>query len=525
MFSAAARLVRRLLDIHSARGVSFALTAVTLASKPLGYLRLLVTAWAFGTSPAMDAFHLANGIVTLFISCVGGTVQNAFLPELERLRAEGSHQDCRSFVAVAVWGVIFIVSLMCAAFAIAPGVIVRSFASGFDAERIRIGAVMIWWLAPFAAVSMIRPVADIWAMFNERYTLPTIASFSFNIAAIPALMIAAPIIGAYSVAFSISVGHVLAFAILLIGLGGLPFTTSSRGVPWRRVGGTLRNALFYIALSGLGALYMVIDRWFASMLPSGAVASISYGGTLITLLSAAAASPMLFFLSKVSREVNSDDDSARETVRYAMAIMTAYFVPLSLMLAACARPVVSLIYGWGSFGDDSTDMTSTALFAYSFGLPFTFVSSIVGAYGVASRRLRAIFCLSVLGALLNTALNWVLVRRFGLFGLAMATSASQFGMMCLQIKVYLKRPLLYYATSSRFFHQIAVAGAACAVGYSAGVLGSAAQLAISAALLVVIYAAYEVFDLTPSVPEHWRVGHMSKFLAESALSYVRRDKK
>lgn len=519
----AGRIVCGLLDVRSARGVSLTITAMMTASKPLGYVRTLITAWAFGTSPAMDSFHLANGIVVLFSGCIGGAMQNAFLPELERLRKESGEMSCRSFCAAAAWCLAGITVLLCAAFASAPESIVRAFASGFDAERIRISAVMMMWLAPFAAISIMKPIVDIWAMFRERYTLPSIALFSFNFAAIPALIISAPMIGAYAVAFSVSFGHVVAFLMLLIAIRDLPIRAVYAEIPWRSFARAMRSASFYVILSGLSAMYMVIDRYFASMLPSGSVAAISYGAAIITVITTAASSPMLFFLSKLSREAANDSSCAVKTANEGMAIMAAYFIPASFMLAACAGSVVSFAYGWGNFGTESADMTSTALFAYSIGLPFSLVSNIAGTYGVAYRRVRAILLLSALGVGLNTLFDWLLVSRFGLLGLTSATSMTQIIMMCVQMRVLMGTSPLEHAIVSRMPAQIIISAALAAAAYTIGAMGSIAQLLAGAVLLMCAYALIQRVRAMPSVPAHWQPSRLAVYLASSVRSAAKRS--
>ncbi|MDR1965774.1 MAG: hypothetical protein LBQ36_03615, partial [Synergistaceae bacterium] len=86
--------------MKSARGVSFALAALTMASKPLGYVRTLIVAWAFGTSPGMDAYHIASGIVSLFATSIGYALESTLLPELVRQKEEtGDLDSCRSIAA------------------------------------------------------------------------------------------------------------------------------------------------------------------------------------------------------------------------------------------------------------------------------------------------------------------------------------------------------------------------------------------------------------------------------------------
>jgi putative peptidoglycan lipid II flippase len=513
--------IRRILNVKSARGVSFALSIVSMASKPMGYVRILITAWAFGTSSGMDSFHLASGIVALFAGGVGSAMQNAVLPELERLRGStGGEEACRPLYAVVAWIVIFVSSLMCAAFVVAPGGLVRVFARGFDAERIRMGAVMLWWLMPFAVATIFRPLLDIWAMFRERYTLSCVCAFFFNFVAIPVLLIASPLVGVYSVALSMSAGHAVSFALFFIGLHGIPLFLRGAPVPWGSVLTIAKNAFFSFVLTGMGALYMVIDRYFASRLPSGSVAAISYAGNVFSILSLAATTPMLFFLARTSKAVNSDPDLARRTVYEAMALIMAYFLPVGIFLCSCGRPVISIVYGWGSFGAESIDMTSTALSAYCIGLVFSLMAYLISSYAVAMQRLRTIVCFSVVGIVTNTTLNWLLVQRYGLFGLALATSVSQLLSFTIYFKIILRGSLLGFALRSRFFQQCLAVSILAWIAWNSRSFGSVPQISITTGLAVLYLPAAGRLGLMPLVPPHWQPLHLAKFFIASVMSYA-----
>ncbi|GHV52561.1 hypothetical protein FACS1894216_08920 [Synergistales bacterium] len=127
----ARRLISRILGVKSSRGVSFTLSFLSALSKPFGYLRILIIAWLFGASAIMDAFQLALGVISLFAGSIGGSMQSAVLPELERVRKEtGSAGKCRSLLAFSAWCAILMTAILCAALFIAPGVMIRTFAGG-----------------------------------------------------------------------------------------------------------------------------------------------------------------------------------------------------------------------------------------------------------------------------------------------------------------------------------------------------------------------------------------------------------
>lgn len=520
IFASLAKTIRRALAVKSARGVSFVLSALTFASKPFGYIRLLIVAWFFGTSPEMDAYHLAFSIVVLFSTSVGSAMQSALLPELERLGARGAAEEARSLFVIGARLAVLASVLLCAAFAIAPGVIVRLFAGGFDAERIRTGAVMLWWLTPYAVTLLLHPIFSIWAMFTEKYTISGLTSIAFNVIGIPVLLASAPLIGAYSVGLSTSAGQAASFVLLAIGMGGAPLLRRSVPAPLDAVRSAARTAVFSFAMTGMGAMYMVIDRYFASLLPTGAVAAISYGGSIITIITTAAGTPMLFFFTRISRAVSEDPQEALARLREAMAIIMAYFLPLSAFLAACARPITSIIFGWGSFDETSVSMTSTAVFAYCFGLTFLLMGSFVNSYAVAIRRLRTIAALAVFGIVLNTGLNWLLVGRYGLLGLAAATSISQCIGSFMAIRLAAGISCVRFVLSTRMLLQCAAVAPLALASWAAGMISPIAQLACGAVLSLAYLMIAPSAGLMPAVPEHWTPPRLASFVIGGLASYA-----
>ncbi len=338
-------------------------------------------------------------------------------------------------------------------------------------------------------------------------------------------MITGPLIGVYSVALSMSVGHAVSFVLFFIGLRGIPLIVQRGSIRWKSVRAIAENAFLSFVLSGMGALYQVIDRYFASRLPSGSVAAISYGGNILGILTLAATTPMLFFLARISRAVNEEPHSARRTLDEAMALIMAYFLPLSLFLSGCARPVIRLIYGWGNFGVESIGLTSTALSAYCLGLVFSLMAGLISNYMLAAQRLRMILCLSVVGIVMNTTLNWLLVGRYGLFGLALATSISQFLGFLLTFVVVLRTSPINFALRTRFFQQCLIAGLFSTLAWSSRPLGSLPQIAITCALAACYLLLADRLGLMPLVPPHWRPLGLLRFLISSACSYVGRGEK
>jgi putative peptidoglycan lipid II flippase len=512
----------RITSVKSPRGVSFALTALSLASKALGYARTLFVAWAFGTSAGMDSYHLASGIIALFSGSAGSAIENSVLPELVRLREKtGDAKACRSLVAFVSCSVLAIAASLAAILMAFPGTLIRALASGFDSERLLIGSNMLRWLAPFAFITIYRPILDIWAIFSERYTLNSLISTLFNFVAIPALALSIPLIGAYGVAFSMSAGHAIVFALFLFAMRGVPTMWRARGVAWgcvRRIG---QNSAYMTVILAANALLTIVDRHFASGLPTGSVAAISYATIVTGFVMTFANTPMAYFLSMVSKSAATNEAESLATIKNALALAMAYHIPLSAFMSSAARPIVSVIFGWGTFDAGSVSATSICLAAYSVGFTFSMASNLMYRYAMALRRLRATTMLSYVLVALNAVLDWAFVDRWGLLGLAAATSLTQIIGFALYYLVILDAPLGGFFADTGFFAQLAISGALALFAKLAAPYGTVCQLAASGAMFSAYMLLAERFGLMRGVSPGWRPRQLARFALSAAKSYLK----
>ena len=469
----------------------------------------------------MDAYHLASGIIALFAGSVGSALENAVLPELVRLRENsGESGKCRSTAAFISCFVMALAVLFVIALITAPGILIRFFAGGFDGERTLAGARMLWWLLPFAFIVMYKPTLDIWANVRERYTLsPMIATF-FNFIAIPAILLSIPFIGIYSVAFSMSAGHGVIFVLFLAAMRGAPLRWRARDVAWDSVRRICSNSAYLVAILAAGALYTVVDRYYASVLPVGSVAAISYAATLIGILTALASTPMTYFLSLITKSAGTDRAESLETVKRAIIVALAYFTPMSAFIAASAGPAVSLIFGWGSFGADSVSMTSACMSAYSAGFAFSVASGVMYRYAMAVGKLRAVTMMTYLSVALNAALDRAFVYRWGLLGLTAATSVTQIILFAVYYTVIIDKSLARFLAGAKFFTQLAASAALAYCASLASAYGTAASLAASAALFAVYLCLAERLGLMASMPPGWRPSQFLAFVANAVKSYA-----
>jgi putative peptidoglycan lipid II flippase len=470
----------------------------------------------------MDAFHLSFGIVSLFSGCIGMTLESTILPEIVRLKEEsGGSETSRSVMALVSSVVLLLTALLISAMIIAPGVLIKFFAGGFDQERIVMGARTMLWLAPLAGVMMYKPVLNIWATFTERYTLLSLISTIFNFIAIPALLISAPFIGVYSVAFSSSAGHFVLFVMFLLFMRGVPITWRPSAILKESAVRICKNSACLMAIIAAGSLYVIVDKYFASSLPSGSVSAISYADTIIGFIASLTGVSMNFFLSKITKIAVRDPLEAKNVTKSAISLSIAYLVPASAFVIASSEAIVSIVFGWGSFDAHSISMTSTCLASYCLGFSFSIASTMMYRHALAVRKLGITVVLSYISVALNVFLDWALIGRLGLLGLAMATSVSGILVFVMYYYTIMRSSLIRYLMNIKFFEQAILAGILACCPQFVGRFGSAAHLAASAVLFVLYLYAAERLSLMPEVPVHWRPSSLAKFLFSTAKLFAR----
>ena len=92
------------------------------------------------------------------------------------------------------------------------------------------------------------------------------------------------------------------------------------------------------------------------------------------------------------------------------------------MLGLFAKEIVGFIYMRGQFTENDLELVVPIFRAYLFQYPFYILSTVQNQLAVARGQTRFFGALAIFGFLLNALLNYVLIQKFGVTGIAIATS-------------------------------------------------------------------------------------------------------
>ncbi len=191
-----------------------------------------------------------------------------------------------------------------------------------------------------------------------------------------------------------------------------------RQMLWMMVPGTVGLAATQVNI--------LVNTILATSQGSGPVSWLSYAFRLMQFpigifgVSLAAAT-----LPRVSRQwVERDVKGVCRTISQSLRHVFAINLPASAGLAFLGVPIIQLIFQYGRFRVESTHATALALAMYSIGLAaYSSVKVLVPAcYALGNTRVPVIS--SALAVVLTIALNVIMVRPFGYWGLALGTSIA-----------------------------------------------------------------------------------------------------
>ena len=322
-------------------------------------IRNRVFAHYFGTSAAADAFNAAFKIPNFLQNLFGeGVLSASFIPVYARLLAQEDRDEARR-VAGAVGSLLALgTALVVLVGVLLTPVLVTIFTPGFDGEKREATIRLARILFPGAGIL----VLSAWCLgvlnSHGRFFLSYAAPVLWNLAIIATLLASGDEASGYHLAEIAAWGSVVGsglqfgiqFPAVLRLLGGVT-PSLRRGAEAVRT--VVRNSIPVFVGRGVVQISSYIDTIIASLLPTGAVAGLSYAQVLYTL-------PVSLFGMSVSAaelpamsSVTGDEDERALQLRARLGgglRQIAFFViPSAVAFLVLGDVVVGALYQTGAF--------------------------------------------------------------------------------------------------------------------------------------------------------------------------------
>lgn len=404
------------------------MTALSLGGKSLGLVKTLVIAAVFGASGTLDAFLVAYTLPTMMPGLILGVVTTAFIPRFMRSAANGHDRiDWRGLNTLFT---VVVASILGLAALVVTGrdAIVFALAPGLSADVHALAARLTALMAAAVVFFGINALLTALLQALHRFTVAALDSVITNTVVIAGCLLFVGRYGILALAISVIAGFAL-HTVLLI--------WANRRLLWQHIRPALdfshadfRGAgrhIFPLLVGYLGATSMaIIDRMFVSTLDAGAISVLSYASMLALLpMEVFGQAVMTVFYPGLSQAYAAgDNDRLHAAHLRGLRMMLFVLLPAATVLVVLAGPIVSLLFERGAFTAQAAALTAATLAAYALGLPGRAVNYFNFRVFHARQEPWTAVSIGLFGVALNATLDYLLIARFGVIGIAAATTVA-----------------------------------------------------------------------------------------------------
>lgn len=412
---------------------------LTAVSRVFGFVRDMLLARVLGAGLAADAWQLAFTLPNTFRRLFAeGAFSVAFVPMYtRRLAAEGGERAADEFagdvLSVFVW-VLLGFSAVCM---IAMPGIVWLLAREYQSVPGKFELSVVLSRATFPYLALVSLVAMLSGLLNARS--------HFAPGAIVPVLLNIVMIGGIATGYYLRgdsgddtiVAWALAISLTLSGVAQLAYMgwasrragvrlklTKPHFTPEvRRLGMLILPATFG---AGIYQISQLVDTFFATSLPQGSLSLLKYADRLNQM-------PLGIFgialgtaiLPMLARHIQTGDTrEAQRLQTNAIEIAMLLCLPAAVALAICSQAFTTGIFQGGRMTAADTAMMGNIVVALVAGLPAYVLVKVFQPAFFSREDTRTPVLIAAGALLINIALNFYVVPRYGIVGLAAATATA-----------------------------------------------------------------------------------------------------
>jgi putative peptidoglycan lipid II flippase len=423
-------------------------SVLTGLSRIAGLAREIVASSYFATSGAFSAFTIAfqvpNVVRSLFADAA---LSAAFVPVFTEMLEQGRRKEAFRLASTLFFLILTVLGAITVLFIAFAGVIMPLFVGSQLAglEDLTVGLSRV--LFPVVLVLGLNGLAVGILNAYDHFTIPALSPLVWNAVILFCLVGSQHVLSGddqlYGYAIGVVIGTIFQFAMAVPMLRRLGFHLEvSFSFRDERVRKVLRLMLPVTIGLGLINFNVLINSTLGSLVSEGAPRAIDAAFRIYMLpqgmFSVAIATVLFPALSRYA--ARRDLDGLRALTANGMRQIFLLLIPAAAATLALATPITRLIYQHGQFGSSSTDLVSSALFWFSFSLPFSGVNLLLTRTFFSLQKPWITTGIAALNLTVNVGVSVALYGPFGIPGIVIGTAVSSAVMTLAQMH-FLRREL------------------------------------------------------------------------------------
>lgn len=432
------------MNAHKLVHIFGSVTGILLLAKLLGFVRQMVTASAFGTSLETDLITLSQGFIGDLQYVLVQVLMTSFVSVYIYIQEKDTQESGRFAgdvirVFLVLSGVIVTLILL-----FAP-VLARIIAPSYNAQLSAKLAGYLRLFCPMLLLFVLMAVYQALLNANSRFLPGQMEGIHQSLAVIAVVLLFGHKIGVQ--ALTVSFFLYMLWNTLFLRIASHRYQIVFRGNPFQNfaVWDLLRMSgpLFL----GYAMIYVnqQVDKILASGLSAGTVTALGYAAVLSNLIATFIATfSSILFPYVTAKIAQQQHEQAACLICKSALLMTAAFLPISILTVLCAEDVVSVVFGRGAFSGDAVRNASYALMGYAFSFVPQVFQQLFSRFHYGYQDTRRPMINSTIGIVFNIMLSIALCPTWGVFGVAFASSVSS--LICGVLNV------LFARRHNSFFH-------------------------------------------------------------------------
>ena len=433
-------------------------SGLTVLSRLLGLLRDVLFFTCFGVSLIGDAFILAFTIPNVFRRMLGeGTLSSAFIPVYTEKIKDGHWEKAQQILnQVLSRLMLFLLTLSIVLCFLSW---ITSSYGWLESLKWSNGLFLNSFIFPYVFLICVSAIMVGALNSHGKFFAGAFSPIILNISMIGSLAL-------FYFVFSqreLDLALALCYAVILGGVLQMawPWVQLKMGFSWKwkidfssSPGLSRIKSLFVVGFFGaaVGQINIMVSRFLAySLEDEGSLSYLFLSARLIELpLGVFAISISTVFFPELSRAFSSGKSlEYRNCFCRGFRLTLAITLPAAIGLALLANSILKVFFQWGEFGANDVDVASQVLFISCFALPFYALAAYMVKAFHAQKEMKIPLHAAVISFAVNLILSLVLMKDFGMFGLAWANVFSAFVQT-----IYLAVKLDFFDLKSLFLNSV-----------------------------------------------------------------------
>ena len=401
----------------------------TIISRLLGYVRDILIAIFLGAGPLADAFFVAFRIPNTFRRLFSeGTFNAAFVPSYSSLlnkkkEAQIFANNIFNLLIVGLFFLVFLIEILMPLF-------VFLIAPGFEGDYQKMELAITLTRITFPFLMFISLASFFSAILNShnKFAIASAAPIILNILLIGVLLFGKILDDqlVFYMSYAVTLSGILQFIFLYLFVKKY---FSPKFKFYIKIDSKVKT--FFIKLlpsifsSGVTQINILVGTIIASFQAS-AVSYLYYADRIYQInLAIAGIAIGTVILPKLSRHVQ---DNKKEKINLiqnkALELSLFLSIPAAIALLIASEEIISSLFGYGSFDEESTKNSGKALFYFAIGLPAFSLIKVFSTFYFARHNTKIPFYISLTSVLLNIFISIIFFKEIGFIIIPIATTIS-----------------------------------------------------------------------------------------------------